>query len=74
MQLTDGGTKGLILVVLCGPFTTTQKALTLKQTAVDPTKIIKAWQWLKENNFHYKDEVIPNIDSIPLPYVVQENM
>ena len=42
MQLTDGGTKGLILVVLCGPFTMTQKALTLKKTAVDPTKVIKA--------------------------------
>jgi len=72
MQLTNRGTKGLILVVLCGPLT--QRALTLKKKAVDPTKVIKAWQWLKENNFRYKDEVIPNIDNIPLPYVVQENM
>ena len=41
---------------------------------VDPIKVIKSWQWLKENNFRYKDEKIPNIDDVPLPYVVQENM
>ena len=70
MQLTDAGTKGLILVVLCGPLTTTQKALTLKKTAIDPDKVVKAWHWLKANN----EDKIPNIDYIPLPYVVQENM
>ena len=73
MQLTDAGTKGLILVVLYGPFTTTQKALTLKKTAVDPEKVVKAWHWLKTNNFRYREDKIPNIDDIPLPYVVQEN-
>jgi len=73
MQLTDAGTKGLILVVLCGPFTTTQKALTLKKTAVDPEKVVKAWHWLKANNFRYIEDRIPNINDIPLPYIVQEN-
>jgi len=38
MQLTNAGTKGLILVVLCGPFTTTQKALTLKKQPLIPKK------------------------------------
>ena len=38
MQLTDAGTKGLILVVLCGPFTTTQKALTIKKLPLIPKK------------------------------------
>ena len=54
--------------------TTTQKAaLTLKKTAIDPGKVVKAWHWLKANNFRYKEDMIPNIDDIPLPYVVQEN-
>ena len=52
----------------------TQKALTLKKTAVDPEKVVKAWHWLKANNFRNNKDKIPNIDDIPLPYVVQENM
>ena len=44
-----------------------------KKTAVDPEKVVKAWHWLKANNFHYKEDTIPNINDIPLPYVVQEN-
>ena len=44
-----------------------------KKTAIDPEKFVKAWHWLNANNFHYKEAKIPNIDDIPLPYVVQEN-
>ena len=46
--------KGLIMVVLCGPYTSTQKALTMKQIKVDPQKVIAAYMWLKENHIRYK--------------------
>jgi len=50
------------------------KSIGTKKTAVDPEKVVKAWHWLKANNFRYKEDMIPHIDDIPLPYVVQENM
>jgi hypothetical protein len=72
-MLTESGLKGLILVVLCGPFTSTQKALILKQIHIDPRKVVVAWMWLKANNFRYKDDVIPHVDDIPLPQIIEEN-
>lgn len=74
MQLTDAGVENIILVVLCGPFTTTQRALTLNSTAVDPQKVITAFRWLKKNNFRYKNNIIPDINSIPLPIIIDEKM
>ena len=73
-MLTDSGHKGVIMVFLCGPFTTTQKALSMKQMAVDPQKVVAAWIWLKANNFRYKDDEIPSVDNIPLPKVIEENL
>ena len=73
-NLSESGMTGMILVVLCGPFTTTQKAMALKKTAVNPGKVINAWRWLKENNIRFKEDEIPSIDSIPQPYVVKENL
>jgi hypothetical protein len=32
-----------------------------------------AWMWLKANNFRYKDDVIPHVDDIPLPQIIEEN-
>jgi hypothetical protein len=76
MQLTENNDSesAIILVVLCGPFTSTQRALTLDKTAVCPYKVIAAWEWLRENNFRYKDMTIPNIDDIPIPHVICEEM
>jgi hypothetical protein len=74
MNLADNGMTGMLLVVLCGPFTTTQKAMAMKKTSVDPRKVVQAWHWLKENNFRFKNDIIPNIADIPLPYVVEENL
>jgi hypothetical protein len=71
MQLVDAGMDKIILVVLCGPFTTTQKAITLKSTFVNPRKVIEAWRWLKANNIRYKDDVIPDV--IPLPQIIHED-
>jgi hypothetical protein len=73
-MLSESGLKGLILVVLCGPFTTTQKTLVLRKVAIDPLKVVAAWRWLKENNYRFKDDVIPHVDDIPIPKIVAENM
>jgi hypothetical protein len=72
-MLSESGLKGLILVVLCGPFTATQKALILKKVAVDPLKVVAAWRWLKANNYRFRDDVIPNVDDIAIPKIVEEN-
>jgi len=68
--MTESGWAGHILVVMCGPFTSEQALLTRSRVSVDPYKVIAAWVWLKNNNYRYKDMVIPHIDSIPLPYIL----
>jgi hypothetical protein len=73
-SLSLSGMKGLIMVVLCGPYTSTQKALTLKQIKVDPRKVIAAYTWLKANHFMYEDEPIPALEDIPIPIIIEENM
>ena len=73
-NLQLSGMKGSIMVVLCGPFTSDQKALTHKKVQVDPKKVIKAFQWLKKHNFHYKDDVIPTENDIPVPIIVEDNL
>ena len=72
-QLISIGMPGTLLVVLCGPFTTTQKALTLKKTKVHPKKVVAAWDWLIKNNYRYRKETLPNIDEVPKPYVIDES-
>jgi hypothetical protein len=73
-QLKLGGLKGQIMMVLCGRFTTTQRALTMKKTLVNAERVIRAFEWLKKNNFVYKDIVIPDLEDIPLPVVIDETM
>ena len=53
INLVDNGMTGMILVVLCGPFTSTQTALAMQKTAVDPEKVVNAWHWLKHHNFRF---------------------
>lgn len=72
--LAGSGLKGTIVVTLCGPFTTTQRALVMQKCQVRPDRVVKAFHWLKKNNFHYKDFIIPNFDEIPLPVVCDENV
>lgn len=72
-NLADAGLKGQLLVVLCGPFTSSQKAKTYAQTRVRPEKVIKAFQWLKINNYHYRDIVIPREEDLPIPQIIEEN-
>ena len=68
--MTESGWKGQILVVMCGPFTSEQAKLTHQKTRVDPSKVIAGWVWLKRYNYRYADLEIPNIDDIPLPYIM----
>ncbi len=73
MRIEDSGMTGLVLVALCGPFTDTQKALTMAKTKVRPALVIAAWKWLKKNNFRYSQDVIPNIGDLPLPHYHLDN-
>ena len=72
--LSDDDVQGTVLVALCGPFTPTQKAMTLKKTVVDPKKVIAGWRWLKANNFRFRDHDIPHIDDIPVPEIIEEDV
>lgn len=72
-NLASAGVAGHLLFVLCGPFTSDQKALLRKQTFVNVEKLIEAFTWLKCNNFIYADIEIPEIDQIPQPQIISEN-
>ena len=74
MQLGDAGMQGSILVVLCGPFTSTQKAKTYKKTKVDKEKVAKAYHWLINHNFHYDGLTVPNVNDIPQPKYFFEDL
>ena len=72
--LQMSGLKGQILVALCGPFTSTQKALTIKKCSVDPQKVIAAHNWLRKNNYHYFDDPMLSEADIPLPQIIEDNV
>jgi hypothetical protein len=49
-----------------------QAKITGERTRVDPHKIIAGWVWLKQNNYRYETIEIPNVDDIPLPYIMDD--
>ena len=65
---------GNMMVVMCGPFTSNQKAITRQKVQVRPQLVVDAARWLKENNYHYRDIEIPHIDSIPLPMIIEDGV
>ena len=73
-NLSDAGMQGQLLVVLCGPFTKTQAALARAQTIVNKDKVIAAFEWLKVNNYHYHDMVVPRAEDLPVPFVIENDM
>lgn len=73
MRIEESGMSGIVLVALCGPFTKTQKALTMAKTTVRPQLVIAAWKWLKEHNFRYAQDDIPHICDLPLPHYHLDN-
>jgi hypothetical protein len=70
--MTECGWKGRFLVVLCGPFTSEQVRLTRLKTMVDPYKVIRGWEWLIFYNYRYEGMLIPQVDKIPLPYILDQ--
>lgn len=70
-SLADSGMNGNIYVVLSGPFTKDQVAVAKRAVSVNRDRIIKALNWLKENNIHYRNEIIPDVDEVPLPILLE---
>lgn len=73
-QLQWAELKGNILVVICGPFTKTQKALTMNKVMVRPNKVIEAYKWLIQNNIYYANDSIPSVEDIPIPKIFEEKV
>ena len=48
--------------------------MALGKVRVDTNKVMAAFLWLKENNQLYADMNIPNIDAIPVPIVLEDNL
>ena len=44
-QLVDAGMKGEIVVVLCGPWTSTAAAMAKKEMTIRPDRVVKAFEW-----------------------------
>ncbi len=63
--LANSGMHGRVMVVLAGPFTPLQVALARQASQVDAAKVCKAWKWLKENNYHFADDTIPEESENP---------
>ena len=73
-NLANAGLKGQLLVVLCGPFTKTQVALARAQTLVNAHKVIAAYEWLRANNYHYREITTPQPEDLPIPQIIEDNM
>jgi len=56
-----------ITCVLSGPFTTKQKEEVLKRFTIDRKKIVRALEWLKENNVLYENVRLPEEIEMPTP-------
>ena len=72
--LAGSGLRGTIVVTLCGPFTSTQRALVMEACQVRPDFVIRAFQWLKQNNFLYQNFEVPSINDIPVPIICDEKV
>ncbi len=72
IRMTESGWKGHIIVVLFRLFTSQQSMLTRERVLVTPGKVIAGWKWLKHNNFRFRLLEIPHIDSIPFPFIMDQ--
>lgn len=61
--------KKSITIIMVGPFTTTQKALTRARASIRPSYIKKALKWLRENNVLYADYNLSD-DDIVQPKII----
>ena len=60
----NGKKMPVVAVVLCGPFTPSQKALTHARTKVTWWKLTRAIRWLKRHNKLYADFKLPEKEAI----------
>ena len=74
LNLLSESMQGNIMVVLCGPFTKTQVAMAREAVMVRPKKVVAAFEWLKQHNYHYKDDMIPKEAELPVPVVIDSEM
>ena len=72
--LQDAGLQGNTMVVLCGPFTSTQRANAIKATSIEPNKVMAAFRWLVANNFHCSENDIPDENDFPDVEVMEEKV
>lgn len=68
--LIDAGLEAEFICVLCGPWTKIQADKVWRSYRVDSDKVIKAFEWLKKNNIHFKDITIPPKDKLPQPRIL----
>lgn len=61
---TNGKKTPTVAVVLCGPFTPSQKALTHARTKVTWWKLTRATRWLKRHNKLHADFKLPEKEAI----------
>ena len=71
--LIDAGLQGSFYCVLCGPWTNVHIEKVRTTYSVRPEKVITAFRWLKDNNIHFKDFVIPSPAMLPSPRVIQHS-
>ena len=69
--LIEAGLKGEFVCVLCGPWTQVQLDKVRKYYNVRSERVIEAFEWLKENNVHFKDFEIPDKDNLPSPRIIE---
>ena len=69
--MINEGLKGEFLCVLCGPWTRVGHDKAKKSHSVNPEKVVASFAWLKENNVHFKDIVIPEKDQLPIPKIME---
>lgn len=72
-QLDEFKVRNTVSVVLCGPFTKEQRALVMRKMNLNREHCRKAFDWLKQNNKHFKDLEIPDTDTIPDPIILDES-
>ena len=71
-QLVDAGLNGKIVVVLCGPFDSTQRALVQREYTVEPDKVKAAFKWLHEWNHYFSDYRLPDGFQFRQPIIIED--
>jgi hypothetical protein len=62
-----------MFIVLCGPFTSGQKAAVLRRMILRRDRVIRADTWLRENNIQYENEKVPNPEELPEPCIIDQS-